>query len=577
MIISRYHTKRNKGFAPPTDLTNEQTQNMRKGFDPLPSEASIHGKRGKKNDFPDDEPDPNVTTDAGVDGYDNDEPQIREDQVRGVLRRTLTPLHGISIIVGIIIGSGIFSSVGLTLSRSGSVGAAICAWIFSGILVMLNAQVYCELGAMIPTTGGDYDYLMRAYGSQAAFSFAWFNFFVSKTGSQAIIATVFGRYLQAAIFTDDMFRGAELRGGETVTAKLAAVGSIIVLTAINCAGIEESAMVQQLLTGLKLVLVLILFLAAMAYADKDPSIITHNLSLHTAFVGTKDITHFGSALVACLWSYDGYCDLNFLMEELKDPVVQLPRVVLISLAIVTTAYALANVSYFAVLDADAIILSKSVAVDMGYKVGGTAVAALFALGVVVSTAGSNNGSIMTGGRAFYAVARGGHAPSWLARLNVMGAPYTALLAQGAWTLVLLILPGSSFSSLLDYFGPASWFFYAVTSSALIVLRYKEPHTVRPYKTPFYPLPPLMVILIAAMVIVSSLLREPLYCSLAFGFVALSIPMHYAMENYSVGFGEENETHVLNRAGASAGGGGGAAALATQETQEEDEGVQHNNI
>jgi amino acid transporter len=292
------------------------------------------------------------------------------------------------------------------------------------------------------------------------------------------------------------------------------------------------------------------------------------LSIHTVFVGTNGIAGFGSALVACLWSYDGYCDMNFLMEELSNPVVELPRIVLFSLAIVTAAYVLANISYFAVLDAGSIVLSKSVAVDLGYKVGGTTVAALFAFGVVVSTLGSNNGSIMTGGRAFYAVARGGHAPAFLAKLNRAGAPYTALLAQGAWTLVLLLLPGSSFSTLLDYFGPASWFFYAVTSSALIVLRYKEPLTARPYKTPFYPLPPLLVIVIAGVVIVSSLVREPLYCGLAFGFIALSVPVHYAMERYA-GFGVDNNSNGggADEGGGGGGGAGGASALATQEEED----------
>ena len=119
----------------------------------------------------------------------------------------------------------------------------------------------------------------------------------------------------------------------------------------------------------------------------------------------------------------------------------------------------------------------------------------------------------------------------MASLNSAGAPWAALLAQGSWTLVLLMLPGSSFASLLDYFGPASWCFYALSSSALITLRFREPDAARPYKVPLYPLPPLLVIAIAIMVVTSSLLHEPLYCSLALGFVALSIPVHSIMQRY----------------------------------------------
>lgn len=119
----------------------------------------------------------------------------------------------------------------------------------------------------------------------------------------------------------------------------------------------------------------------------------------------------------------------------------------------------------------------------------------------------------------------------MAKLNSAGAPWTALLAQGAWSLVLLMLPGSSFASLLNYFGPASWCFYALSSSALITLRIREPQALRPYRVPFYPLPPLLVITIAIMVVSSSLYTDPLYCSLAFGFVALSVPVHYIIEKY----------------------------------------------
>ena len=126
---------------------------------------------------------------------------------------------------------------------------------------------------------------------------------------------------------------------------------------------------------------------------------------------------------------------------------------------------------------------------------------------------------------------GGDAPKWMASLNSAGAPWAALLAQGSWSLVLLMLPGSSFASLLDYFGPASWCFYALSSSALIRLRIREPDAHRPYKVPFYPLPPLIVIGIAIMVVCSSLLKEPLYCSLALSFVALSVPVHHIIRKY----------------------------------------------
>jgi amino acid transporter len=179
-------------------------------------------------------------------------------------------------------------------------------------------------------------------------------------------------------------------------------------------------------------------------------------------------------------------------------------------------------------------------VEVGRKVGlasswgekgAVFLSSLFAVGVAISTTGANNGSIMAGGRAFYAVARSGSVPSFLAKLNSRGAPWTALLAQCIWTLVLLMLPGASFATLLDYSGSMNWAFYALTASSLIVLRVREPEAYRPYKIPLYPLPPLLVIGVAAVILGSSLLREPVFCSLALGFVALSVPFFYLYDNY----------------------------------------------
>ena len=181
--------------------------------------------------------------------------------------------------------------------------------------------------------------------------------------------------------------------------------------------------------------------------------------------------------------------------------------------------------------------SQAIAVQFGttasqlFATGRNVLPVILALGVSLSTVGSINGSIMTGGRAFFAVARHGQAPAICAQLNRYGAPYASLLAQGAWSLVLLLLPGSNFATLLDYFGPCSWAFYAATASSLIVLRYREPDIERPFKMPLYPLPPLIVIVMAVCIIVSSLSAQPLFTFLAFGFVLLSFPVYYIMKTY----------------------------------------------
>eukprot|EP01038_Epipyxis_sp_PR26KG_P007876 gene7876-10692_t len=452
--------------------------------------------------------------------------------------RRLTFVDGVAILVGIIIGSGIFSSPGLALQRSGSPGAVLLAWCASGVLVVMACYCYIELGTMIPSAGGDFDYLKRAYGERVAFSFAWFNFFVSKTGSQAIISIIFGRYFEAVIRGDTTSIQNGTTSSESFISKSSAVCLIILLTALNCAGIKESAILQVCLTTAKVGLVVIVFVFALVFASYDDSLMTKNLSPSSTFNNSNSILGFGSAMVACLWCFDGYADVNFLQEELMDPKRDLPKIVFSGLAIVTVCYIFINIAYLSVLSTESIIDSKAIAVEFGSAVsnslflnGKTVLSLLLASGVALSTCGSANGSIMTGGRAFFAVAREGKAPKIFASLNQVGAPWASLIAQAVWTIVLLMLPGSNFSSLLDYFGPTSWLFYALSASSLIVLRWKEPNTNRPFKVPLYPLPPLIVIVLAMVILISSLAEEPFFTLLAIGFVLLSFPAHFLMEYY----------------------------------------------
>jgi amino acid transporter len=467
---------------------------------------------------------------------------------KSVLRR-LTLIDGVAIVVGIIIGSGIFSSPGLALERCGSPGLDLICWAFSGILVMLSAQCYLELGGMMPSAGGDFDYLIRAYGDRVAFTFAWFNIFVSKTGSQAIIATIFGRYFESVILgTASDLASLDGNQNESMTSKGLAIMLIVIITLINCAGVKESALVSLLLTIIKVALVISVFIFAIIYASyshHNAENFLYNLSTKSSFNGSKSIVGFGSAMIACLWCFDGFADGNFLQEEMIHPQRDLPPLIKIGLTIVTICYLLINVGYLSVLSRDTIIDSHAIAVEFGNTFS-TIFASKYreilptflALGVSLSTMGSLNGSIMTGGRAFYAVARAQKFPAIMAKLNRFGAPYIALIVQGIWSIVLLLLPGSNFSTLLDYFGPTSWIFYALSASCVIILRYKEPETPRPFAVIWYPLPPLLVIFIACIIFVSSMMSEPLYTLLAIGFVILAFPVHLLMEYYEFYYGTE---------------------------------------
>ena len=330
--------------------------------------------------------------------------------------RQLTFFDGVCIIVGIIIGSGIFSSPGLALQRAGSPSTTLFAWTTASILVGLTCQCYFELGCMMPTAGGDYDYLHHTYGNRVAFSFAWFNFFISKPGSQAIIATIFGHYFETVItgqsnsISSSSSSSSSSQDQNTTLSKVISILLIIIITLINCIGIRESANFQNLMTCTKLGLVGILLLTAIVYASYYPSMITENLSVSNSFIGSNGIFSFGSALIACLWSFDGWADIIFLLEDLQNPYKQFPRIVLTSLTIVTIAYMLMNIAYFSVLSVEEIKSSPAIAVQLGSVVSQSMpslafMPTFFALGVALSAGGSCHGSIMAGGKALFAVAR----------------------------------------------------------------------------------------------------------------------------------------------------------------------------
>ena len=446
------------------------------------------------------------------------------------LKKTLSLFDGVCITISIMIGSGIFASPGVTLERSGSPGAALMAWAASGLLVSIASLCYIELGSMFPTAGGDYTYLGEAYGKGAAFCFAWSCFWISKPGSQAIVATVFGSYILTAIVGG----GRDQSDAPFSAAKFAAAGLHIILTAIHCLGVEQSSRIVNLFTALKLGLIIIVFTGSVVFASSYPEMSHANLSPIDSFNGSQFYA-LGSAMIPCLFAFDGWADANFMMEELLDSHVVLPKLTLSAIGLVTICYLLVNIGYFCVLNQSVIVSSSALALDFGSAVvahlnmpwAGTALAT----GVAVCAMGAVNGSILTGGRVFYSVSRAGQAPEIFSRLNRFGAPYMAMGAQCIWCVTLILMPGSSFSSLLDYFGPVSWLVYAFTASAVIVLRRKFPDKARPFKVPFYPLPPLILVVLAIFLFVNSLFRSPGCCLLALSFVLISVPVWWLVERH----------------------------------------------
>lgn len=306
------------------------------------------------------------------------------------LQRYLGFYDGMGVIISIMIGSGIFASPGIVLQYATSPLLVLLSWSLSGIIVMITSLCYTELGSRYPSAGGDYEYLTRAYGKPIGFSFIWYYFWISKPGSQAIIATVFGDYFLRAITGS-----RDINSEMSYLAKFFSVFLIIVLTIINCLGIKESSTVINILTFFKLLLIVFITLTGLVFAFHDPSVFEANF--HYSSTSSPTAVTFLSSLIPCLWAYDGWADINFLLEEMKTPANSwyLSLLVCSSIAVVMVCYLCANLAYFAVLPADSIINTTTVGLDFGRNVH-RVVGIVMTLGIMFSTVGSAHGSILTG-------------------------------------------------------------------------------------------------------------------------------------------------------------------------------------
>ncbi|CAI7801025.1 unnamed protein product [Closterium sp. NIES-54] len=371
-------------------------------------------------------------------------------------------------------------------------------------------QVYAELGSFIPHAGGDGEYLQVAFGELASFVFMWMFFFVSTGGALSILVVTFARYAVA------LLPGAVAGGEEEMEVMVMVVGGgcVLLLTLVNCCGVEAGTWLQNLLSLSKALLIAIILAAAPAFMLlHGPATATANLLQPLPPLDSLDLSRLGAGLVAAIWAFDGWNCLGFLSEELKNPKRDLPRSLSIGMLIAVVICGLprslsigmliavviclsANVAYLCILPAQAIGTSQVVAVDSVALVFGPAAGRLVALLVAFNVLGSANGTLLCNARYFYAMAREGRLPRFFGAVTKSGAPYAALCLIGGWTMVLLFFAANQLEKLLDYFGIATWIFYGAVAAALVKLRWAFPNGPRPYEARFYPLPPVIALVAA---------------------------------------------------------------------------------
>nr|CAH7754996.1 unnamed protein product [Callosobruchus chinensis] len=423
-----------------------------------------------------------------------------------------------------MIGSGIFVSPSGLLERTGSIGMSFVIWMACGLLSLLGALAYAELGTMNTSSGAEYAYFMDAFGAPPAFLFSWASTLVLKPSQMAIICLSFGKYAVEAFVTECE--------PPDIVVKMVALLAMVVILYVNCYSVNLATSVQNVFTAAKLVAVLIVIMGGAYKMFEAICIFSGNTQhLKEPFKDTQfSIGNIATAFYTGLWAYDGWNNLNYVTEEIKNPSKNLPRSIVIGIPLVTVCYALINVSYLTVMSPMEMATSEAVAVTFGNRVLGV-MSWLMPLSVTISTFGSANGTLFAAGRLCFAASREGHLLDILSYVHVRrytpapGLVFHSIIA-GA-----MVMYGT-IDSLIDFFSFTAWIFYGGAMVALIMMRYTKPNYPRPYKVPI--IIPYLVLVISIYLIIGPIMDKPtieyLYASFfILGGMVFYVPfVHYKL-------------------------------------------------
>jgi APA family basic amino acid/polyamine antiporter len=427
------------------------------------------------------------------------------------LRRTLGFTDLVLITMGTVIGSGIFLVPGIVLRQTGArAPLALTVWAVAGLLSLLGALTYAELGAMKPEAGGLYVYIRDAFGPLPAFLYGWTSFVVIASGSIAALAVAFSGYV-----------GQVLPTGGT-PAPVIAVAAIALIAAINVRGTRKSATVQNWTTAAKVGALLVLSLVLISRGHAAPASGAGPIALPTPSLAAG----LGAAMIGVLWAYEGWQYVTFSAGETRDPQRTFPRAISVATLGLVLLYLLVNFGYLAALGPAAAAQSEHLAADAIATILGPVAGRILGVLVLVSIFSALNGLMLTSPRMYYAMARDGVFFARLARIHpAFGTPAIAIVALAGWA--ALLAATGTFEQLLTYVVFTGWIFYALGALSIFVYRRRQPEAIRPFRTPGYPVTPLLFVVAAGSLVLNTLVTQPGRAGVGLALVVLGGPAFYA--------------------------------------------------
>lgn len=456
-----------------------------------------------------------------------DRPNTANSKEKGLIRQ-LGLFDSTMMMVGIVIGSGIFTTTGIMAQYIPSAGLILLAWTAVGLLTLAGALTYAELGAAMPEAGGQYVYLREAYGHLYGFLFGWILFLVTMSGSIAALGAAFAEYFGyffPSLSTDKFIFSTVISDNYTYSLSMGQVVAVIVIIALsasNYIGVVFGKIIQNIVTVIKIGTLLVFVAVGFTIGKGTPvdfSLNPTGLNFGQLIIG------FGVALIAITWAFDGWNNISYAAGEIKNPKRNLPFALVFGTILITVLYILVNYVYLIALPIGEMAGEVRIAEKAAAALFGSGAAGLMSAAVLISVFGALNGAIFVGPRVYYAMAADKLFFQKVAEVHPRyRTPAFAILIQTVWSCILTVT--GTFEQLFTYVVFITIMFYILTVASVFTLRRKFPDLPRPYKTWGYPVVPVIFIIASSGILLNTLIEKPVESLAGLGFTIVGIPVYY---------------------------------------------------